>query len=268
VCLCAFALLAVSARAPAIPAPTVEQLLAHYQQARGGEQKWHAVQTLGWVGHVVAPSGTNTPDLSFLMLFKRPNATRFEIAGKGARSIRIFDGHHGWRVRPGSERGLDIKDYDAEELAAARDAGGLDGPLCDPQRKGISVELEGSDTIEGHRAWRLRLTMPSGQVQRHWIDARTYLELRYDRVSHDSAGHSGLVAVYYRNYRTFAGLMLPLTIETRDADGQLVNQMLIDKVAVNPTLDANAFIGPANIARHGGVLVDTTRQPGSTPAGP
>jgi hypothetical protein len=196
--LLAVVLLALSARALAVPAPTVEQLLAHYQQARGGEQKWHAVQTLGWVGHIVSPSGT-TPDLSFLMLFKRPNATRFEIAGKGARSIRIFDGHHGWRVRPGSERSLDIKDYDAEELAAARDAGGLDGPLYDPQRKGIGVELEGSDTIEGHRAWRLRLTMPSGQVQRHWIDARTYLELRYDRVSHDSAGHAGLVAVCYRN---------------------------------------------------------------------
>jgi hypothetical protein len=62
--------------------------------------------------------------------------------------------------------------------------------------------------------------------------------------------------------------MLPLTIETHDADGRLVSQMLIDKIAVNPTLQANAFIGPANIARHGGVLVDTTRQPGSTPAVP
>src|SRR5215472_8432056 len=84
--LLAVVLLALSAGTPAIAAPTIEQLLAHYQQARGGEQKWHAVQTLGWVGHVVAPSGTNTPDLSFLMLFKRPNATRFEITGKGARS--------------------------------------------------------------------------------------------------------------------------------------------------------------------------------------
>jgi len=251
-------MLAVCAAAvDATKQPDVNQLLARYQAARGGEDAWKAIQAIGYTGHIVSQN-SNTPELSFLMLLRRPNASRFEIAGQGQRSIRIFDGHHGWRVRPGSERGLDIHAYDAQELTAARDSGGLDGPLSDPQSKGIGVTLEGPDQVEGHSAWRLRVTLPSGQVQRHWLDARTYTELRYDRLSHDGNGKPVPVSVYYRNYQAFLDVKVPLTIETRTAQGQLVNQMIIDKVAVNPHLDASAFVSPANVPHHGGVVVDAT----------
>jgi len=255
----AAAVLAIlAAPAGATAKPDVNQLLASYQTARGGEDAWKAIQTLGYTGHIVS-TNANTPDLSFLMLLHRPNALRFEIAGRGERSIRIFDGQNGWRVRPGSERGLDIHPYDADELNAARDSGGLDGPLSDPAAKGIHVELEGADQVEGHRAWRLRVTLPSGQVQQHWLDAKTYLELRYDRTSHDGSGKAVPVSVYYRNYQTFLNVKVPLSIETRTPRGQLVNQMIVDKVAVNPHVDASAFLSPANVPHHGGVVVDATR---------
>jgi len=247
----------LTASADATPPPDVDQLLARYQAARGGEAAWKAIQAIGYTGHIVTQNA-NTPDLSFLMLLRRPNAMRFEIAGKGERSIRIFDGHNGWRVRPGSERGLDIHAYDAQELNAARDSGGLDGPLSDPQAKGISVMLEGADQVEGHAAWRLRVKLPSGQVQKHWLDAKTYLELRYDRISRDANGKPVPVCVYLRNYRAFLDVKVPLTLETRTAQGQLVNQMIVDKVAVNPHLDASAFVSPANVPHHGGVVVDAT----------
>ncbi|MBS0419495.1 MAG: hypothetical protein JSR66_17425 [Proteobacteria bacterium] len=248
----------LAAPAGATARPDVSQLLVRYQAARGGEDAWKAIQTLGYTGHIVSKN-VSTPELSFLMLLHRPNALRFEIAGKGERSIRIFDGQNGWRVRPGSERGLEIHAYDADELNAARDSGGLDGPLSDPDSKGIHVALEGADQIEGHRAWRLRVTLPSGQVQQHWLDAKTYLELRYDRTSHDGSGKPVPVSVYYRNYRTFADVKVPLDIETRTAQGQLVNQMIVDKVAVNPHLDASTFVSPSNVPHHGGVVVDATR---------
>lgn len=250
----------LAARVDATTRPDVNQLLASYQAARGGAAAWKAIQTIGYTGHIVAKSA-DAPDLSFLMLLHRPNALRFELAGRGERSIRIFDGHNGWRVRPGSERGLDIHAYDAEELNAARDSGGLDGPLSDPQSKGIGVELEGADQVEGHSAWRLRVTLPSGQVQEHWLDATTFLELRYDRISHDGSGKPVPVSVYYHNYQSFRDVKVPLTIETRTADGQLANQMIVDKVALNPHLDASAFVSPANVPHHGGVVVNATRAP-------
>lgn len=242
--------------------PDARVLLEKYAAARGGAQAWKAVHTMGWAGRVESPGGA-TAELPFLMLFQRPNATRFEIVGKDQRAIRIFNGYQGWKIRPGSETGMDVQSYSAEEMAAARDSGGLDGPLSDSETKGIQVAVEGADGVEGHKAWRLRLTLPSGQVQRHWIDAESYLELRYDRVSRSAAGQSGLVSVYYRNYQTIEGLKLPLLIETQIGAGPAVTRMIIEKVAINPTLDAASFTGPIAKTGHGGVIIDTTKPPGT-----
>jgi hypothetical protein len=259
--------LALSAQ-PAEPAePDVRALLEKYVSARGGAQAWKEVRTMGWAGRVESPGGA-TAELPFLMLLQRPNATRFEIVGKDQRSIRIFNGYQGWKVRPGSETGLDVQAYTDDEVAAARDSGGLDGPLSDCEAKGIQAAMEGADSVEGHRAWRLRVTLPSGQVQRHWIDAESYLELRYDRVSRSAAGQSGVVSVYYRNYRSIEGLKLPLLIETQIGNGPVVTRMIIEKVAINPTLDAASFTGPIAKTSHGGVIIDTSKPPpGAMPPG-
>jgi hypothetical protein len=139
--------------------------------------------------------------------------------------------------------------------------------LSDCEAKGIQVALEGADSVEGHKAWRFRVTLPSGQMQRHWIDAESYLELRYDRVSRNAAGQSGLVSVYYRNYQVIEGLKLPLRIETQIGTGPVATRMTIEKVAINPTLDAVSFTGPIAKTSHGGVTIDTTKPPSAVPPG-
>jgi hypothetical protein len=143
----------------------------------------------------------------------------------------------------------------------AQDAAGLDGPLFDAKDKSISVVSKGTGTVEGHTAYRLEVTLPSGQTRTDWIDAKSFLELRYDRVVHDAGGHAGIVSVYYRNHQNIQGLVLPLTIETGDVAGKLADKMMIDKIALNPALPDNAFSKPIVPQRRGGVVIDTTRPP-------
>ncbi len=264
-CLLAAALVVgVVAQAAGGHAPNVKELLAQYESARGGAATWAAVQSMGWTGHIVTAVGPET-DLPFLMLFKRPNATRFEVKGQRLRAIRVFDGDEGWKVRPGKETGLDVQLFTQEDIASERDSGGLDGPLSNPDAKGITVALEGRDTVEAHSAWRLRVTLPSGRVQRHWLDTRTFAELRYDRSSSDSSGRPTVVSVYYRDYRRIKSLNLPMSIETRDAGGAVIETMTIEKVAINPDLAADTFAGPGRRPRHGGVVVDTSKTAAAMP---
>ncbi|MFM2287880.1 MAG: hypothetical protein RL684_1023, partial [Pseudomonadota bacterium] len=194
--------------------------------------------------------------------------TRFEVIQQTQRSVHIFDGTRGWKMHPGGERGVALDDYTPEELAAARDACGLDGPLADPTRKGVTVALEGSDVVEGHKAWRLRLTLPSGATQRHWIDAGDFRDLRYERSARDRAGRAGVLTVWLRNYQQVEGLWLPMQVETRLPDGRLADRLVIEKVAINPVLGADTFsppdTRPLKLARHGGVIVNTT---GDAPGG-
>jgi len=248
---------AVNAAAP--PTMTAEQVVDRYVAASGGADKWHAIQTMAWNGHIETGPGGITK-MPFMMLFRRPDATRFEMLKEGQHLARIFDGKQGWTVRPASTGLPDIKEYDADDISFAHDAAGPDGPLFDHNTKGVTVTLKGMDEVEGHRAYRLELTLPSGRKRTDWIDAKSFLDLRYDRATHSSQGRSGVVSVYLRDYRTVEGLTMPFVIETGNGTGGDPDKMIIEKVGINPTLEASQFAQPAVPgARHRGVVVDTTK---------
>ncbi len=244
--------------------PTAEQIVARYVEARGGAEAWGRVLSMGWTGHI--ESGANgSQKIPFLMLFQRPAATRFEIVAQNQRSVRIFDGKRGWKQRPGGETGLVVSDYSPEEVRSALDAGGLDGPLSDYKIKGVHVSLQGAELIEQRRAWKLNVMLPSGETQWHWIDSENYHDLRYDRSARNAMGQSGMVSVYLRDYQNIEGLNLPMVIETRTAAGQGSDRMVIEKIALNPTLRADTFVRPqAPGARHGGVIINTADPRGAS----
>lgn len=246
---------------------TLQQILDRHATARGGVEGWQKIQTMAWTGHIESgPGGISKHP--FLMLFRRPEATRFEIAGEGQRSVRVFDGAMGWKQRPTAQGTMDVKEYSAEEIRFAHDAGGLDGPLLDSKAKGISIALEGIGSVEGHRAYHLKLTLPSGQRRDDWIDAENFLELRYDRATRNAVGAPGIVSVYLRNYQTVEGLVIPMVIETGGQAGRDPDKMIIEKVALNPTLDKTQFMSPGGMSRrHGGVIVNTQSPPAHPPSG-
>jgi outer membrane lipoprotein-sorting protein len=249
----------VAANASSTASLTVDQIIDKYVAARGGAEAWHNTQTMGWTGHVESgPGGSSkTP---FLMLFKRPDATRFEVVVQGQHTVRAFDGNTGWKLQPNNSGVPELKHYSAEELSYARDVGGLDGPLFDYQAKGVKVVLQGKESVAGHDAYRLALTLPSGQTRIDWIDARSFLELKYDREGHAVGGRSRTVSVYYDNYQTVTGLVMPFMIRTESEGAQDTDKMVIEKIAINPDLTDGTFSEPApSMNRHKGVVVDTRR---------
>src|SRR5882762_3586799 len=246
---------------------TVQQILERHAAARGGAEPWHKIQTMTWTGHIESgPGGISKHP--FLLMFRRPAATRFEILGEGQRSVRVFDGTVGWKQRPTSQGMFEVKEYGAEEIGFARDAGGLDGPLLDSKAKGISIALEGIGSVEGHRAYHLKLTLPSGQVRDDWIDAESFLELRYDRATRNAVGATGIVSVYLRNYQTVNGLVMPLLIETGGPASRDTDKMIVEKIALNPTFDNAQFTRPTvPSTRRRGAMINTQSPPANSPPG-
>lgn len=191
-----------------------------------------------WTGHIQSSHGP-APIVPFTLAQKRPNRTRFEITAMGQKSMRIFDGSQGWKVRARSDGSPDEQPFTPAEVAFARSAPGIDGELVDYLAKGSVVTLEGTETIEGNLAYRLNVRAASGQSHHVWIDARTYLEVKSDRRGNGPAG--GAIAVYYRDYKEFDGLRIPTTIETGVGSGRGSDRMVIDRVVLNPPLDDGQF---------------------------
>ena len=76
---------------------TADEIVARNAQARGGVEAWRHLQTMIWTGQLESDSAP-MPTMAFALEQKRPNKTRFEITGSGSRTMRIYDGAHGYRV--------------------------------------------------------------------------------------------------------------------------------------------------------------------------
>lgn len=256
---------------PAAPELTAAQIVEKNIVARGGLDAWKKVQSMVWLGHIESVNAP-MPNLPFVLELKRPNKERFEIRAHNQMSVRTYDGAHGWKVRPGGKGGPDVKPYSDEELKSARDTDGIDGPLVDYQAKGSTVALEGIDEVEGRKAYRLKVTLASGASHHVWVDAGSFLDIKYDRLSHNSFGMSGLVSVFNRDFRAVDGLQLPFLIESGVGSAKTTDKMVIDKIVLNPPLDDRMFARPAVTGRRNLVEAEPLRpmalRPGaSMPAG-
>jgi hypothetical protein len=242
--------------AAAVPL-TAEQIVEKNVAARGGLDGWRKIESMVWLGHLES-ADPNMPRLSFMLEQKRPNKERFELSEIGQKTMRVFDGTHGWRVKPNRDGTLDAQPYSPQDLQFAREGQGIDGPLVDYQAKGITVEGMSVEKIDGRKTYRLHVKSPQGELRDVWIDAKTFLDVKYDRTSYRSNGDPGIVSVVYRNYRTVEGLQIPSTLEIGGGEGRPPARMIIEKIALNPPLDDKVFTKPKEAHRSRMAVVDMT----------
>ncbi len=234
------AVAAVAAESAAKPASLgAEQIVEKNIAARGGLEAWRAVRTMSYLGKMEA-GGKQNAQLPFRMELKRPRKSRVEIDFANDTAIQVYDGANGWKLRPFLGR-REIEPFSEEQLKSAAAESDLDGPLMDHVAKGTTVELMGVEKVEGQDSYKLKLTMKGGQVRHLWIDTNTFLETKIEGTPRRLDGRMHPVDVYFREYRSVDGLMIPHVLESVVVGSRQTHKMTIEKVVVNPSLDDSRF---------------------------
>ncbi len=221
---------------------TAAQIVDRNIKARGGLQAWRAVKTLSLSGLLEA-GGTENPELPFVLKMKRQHKSRLEIHFQDQTALQIYDGTQGWKVRPFLGR-EEVEPFTPAETRAASDWQELDGLLIDYARKGTKVSLQGNETVEGHPAYKLKLTMKDGTERHIWIDAKSFLELKVEGEPRKLDGKMRNVAIYYRDYSAEKGLIMAHSFETVVEGGRQGYKMHVERVAVNPPMEDTLFAKP------------------------
>jgi outer membrane lipoprotein-sorting protein len=238
---------------------SADQIVEKNVAARGGLDAWRKIETMVWMGHV---DSANAPEqnLPFVLAMKRPNKTRFEITVLNKSAVRVFDGKEGWKLNPSVMGSGELRPYTPDELKSAHDEQVIDGMLIDHQAKGVDVALNGVEKVDGRDAYRLGVKLPSGVVRHVWVDAQSFLDVKYD---HQARGVHGpvTVEVKYSDYRSVDGLQIPFTIESGAAASGKRDKLTLDKVSLNPPLDDAMFTRPASQGRRGSVSVNAEVSP-------
>jgi len=250
------------------------QIVDKHVAARGGLQAWRAVQTLAVNGKLDA----GTPDsversaklalqgvgasakraaaaesvkaaaaqqvqLPFRLEMKRPRKSRLEIDFAGKTAVQVYDGQNGWKVRPYLNRD-DVEPFTADEAKAEAAKADIEGPLLDYAAKGTQVGLEGMEPVDGHNAYKLRVTPKNGDVQHIWIDTQSFLDVKVEGAPRRLDGKMRNVWFYQRDFRSVQGLMVPYVYDTAIDGNPHSHKMLIESVVVNRTLDDARFARP------------------------
>jgi len=221
---------------------TAAQIVERNISARGGLQAWRTVKTLSMSGKLDA-GGKQKVQLPFVLEMERNRKTRLELQFNGQTAVQVYDGANGWKLRPFLNR-RDVEPYTPDELKAASMQADIDGPLVDYVAKGTKVQLEGIQSVEGHDAFNLKLTLKTGQVQHLWVDAQTFLDVKIEGTPRRLDGRFHPVATYLRDYRSVNGLMIPYVNETAVDGVKQTEKILVEKVIVNPKLEDSHFSKP------------------------
>jgi hypothetical protein len=181
--------------------------------------------------------------LPFVLEMKRPGMSRIEVAFAGKNAIQVYDGKQGWKVRPFLNRD-DAEPFTPEEVKVSEGKWQIDGPLLDYAAEGTKVALEGTETVGGKRAYKLKLTMKNGDVQHMWIDAKTFLDVKVDGTPRRMDGKMRTVQIYQSDFRRVNGVMVPYVLETAVNGYPDTHKIIIEKVSVNPALNDSLFAKP------------------------
>jgi outer membrane lipoprotein-sorting protein len=233
---CLLALAAAASAALGHAQPSVDQILAKYAQAIGGQAAYQKVTTRTMKGTVEVPDDNVTG--TALVVAKAPGSFRLtmDIPGWGVVET-VLDGGNGWEKNPDSG----IHAMSKTDLAVAQRDHSF---YREVRLKELYSKMEtaGADKVEGHAVYVVEATPAAGSAEKLYFDAESGLLVKrdFERVTLED----GIVQyeMLMRDYREVDGLNLPFTIEQRAPDNTMIFKFA--EITNNAPLADTAFAKP------------------------
>ena len=211
-------------------AQTADEIVNKHIEAIGGTDAWKKVNSMVTTG-TLKMQGAEIP-ISLTVL--NGKGSRQDITVMGMNGYQIVTPTQGWKFMPFQGQ-KEVEPITADDLKEAQDELDVQGSLVDYKTKGHTVELLGTDDVDGVDAFKLKETLKSGKTQTIFIDPKTYYIIRV--ISKQKAnGNEVDVTTNVSNYQKLPeGIMVPLSI------GLPSGEMVISKVEINKPIDENIF---------------------------
>jgi hypothetical protein len=222
-------------------AQTAEEIVGKVLAARGGLEKAKAVQAERITGTIYFNAEMYGP---FLAEFKRPGKMHNEVTIQNKTVVRTFNGKDaGWVSNPFV--GKDAPEpMSADEMKDAVNESDFDGPLVDAKAKGNTIEMAGTEKVEGREAYILKVTHKDGQVSAYSFDAKTFLLVKWSGA--DSVnGEAVTRETYFRDYRDVGGLKFAFELVSNAPGADVTQRIVVDKIELDPQIDDAHFGKPS-----------------------
>jgi hypothetical protein len=225
-------------------AQTAGEIVAKYVKTIGGMEKIDAVKSVRRTGKFTGGGGF---EAGVLEEKKRPNLIRQEFSIQGMVGVTAYDGKNGWKIEPWQGK-KDPEPLGEEEMKSIIEDSDFDGPLVNYASKGNKVEYVGMEPVEGTDAFKLKLTLKTGDVLYYYMDTDYYVPIKID-TKRFVRGEEREYETSLGDYKEVAGWYLPYSMETNAKGSPFKQKVTVEKVEVNVPLDESRFREPVVAAK-------------------
>jgi hypothetical protein len=222
-------------------AQTTDEIVGKVMAARGGLEKAKAVKSERITGTIYFNAEMYGP---FLAEFKRPGKMHNEVTIQNKTVVRTFNGKDGgWVSNPFV--GKDAPEpMSADEVKDAVNESDFDGPLIDAKTKGNTIELTGTEKVEGREAYILKVTHKDGQVSAYSFDVKTFLLVKWSGADTVN-GEPVTRETFFRDYRDVGGLKFAFELVSNTPGADVTQRIVVDKIELDAPIDDAHFGKPA-----------------------
>lgn len=220
----------------ALPAQTADEIVAKYVAKIGGMPKIEAIKTLKKTGKFTGGGGF---EAKVVEENKRPDMVRQEFVLQGMTGITAYDGKTGWKIEPWQGK-KDVEPLGEEEMKAILEDADFDGPLVRAKEKGNTVELVGTEPVEGTDAFKLKVTLKNGDVQYFYMDTEDFVPIKIEK-KRIIRGAERESETSLGDYKEVAGVYYPHSFEQGVKGSPNRQKIVYDKIEANVSLDDSLF---------------------------
>lgn len=222
-----------------LPAQSADEIIAKYIKTIGGMDKIQAVTTLRRTGKFTGGGGF---EAVVVQETKRPNKIRQEFSLQGMTQVTAYDGTTGWKIEPWQGK-KDPEALSEEDMKGIVEAADFDEPLVNYQQKGNKVEFLGMEQVEGTDAFKLKVTLASGDVRVYYMDTDYYVPIKMES-KRMIRGAEQEFETSLGDYKEVAGWYMPFSFETGRKGSDQTQKITIEKIEANVPIDDGRFAKP------------------------
>jgi hypothetical protein len=228
-------------------AQTAEEIVSKYVENTGGKDAWSAISSMKATGTIKA-QGMEFP----AVMLTKNNKQKVSFTFQGMTIVQpAFDGETGWQT---NFMNMKAEKMEAEDNEIAKaEAEDFPNPFLSYKEKGYTVELQGTETVEGTDCFKVKFTKKPVKIEGkeeenssvYFFDKENFVPLVVRSTVKKGPAKGKFVETVLSDYQEVSGVMMPFSMDNK-FDGQTQASILIQKIEANVPIDDNEFAFPAD----------------------
>lgn len=222
---------------------TVDEILEGYFENTGGKDAWMNLKGIKMTAKV-NQGGMEIP-LEIVQLSDGRQYTKFNVQGTDFYQ-QVYDGETLWGI---NFQSMQAEKSDKEATDNFKlEINDFPDPFLDYKKKGYTVELVGTETIDGTETYKVKLTKEPRtidgkeveDVSYYFFDTEAFVPLSQETTIKQGPGAGQISQSTMSDYQEVNGLYFPFSI-TQGVKGGASQPLMIESIETDPEVDASVF---------------------------